>query len=77
MPRIDRIAPSRREHFTPSLRELGWPTTDGRIAERDIATVRHLTCPDAPGPSCCVPSGGPSGGCAAEGIGAGNRGAKQ
>ena len=39
----------RREHVTPSLRELGWPSVDDVIAERDIALTRHLiTVPDAP-----------------------------
>ena len=39
----------RRDHVTPSLRELGWPSIDDLITERDIATVCHLTsCPDAP-----------------------------
>ena len=39
----------RRDHVTPSLRELGWPSVEEMIAERDIAAVRHLTtCPDAP-----------------------------
>ena len=40
---------SRRDHVTPSLRELGWPSVDEMITERDIATVCHLTTsPDAP-----------------------------
>ena len=40
---------SRRDHVTPSLRELGWPSICELITERDIATVRHLTTSaDAP-----------------------------
>ena len=39
----------RREHVTPSLRDLGWLSIEEMIAERDIATMRRLiTCPDAP-----------------------------
>ena len=32
----------RRDHVTPSLRELGWCNVDELITERDIATIRHL-----------------------------------
>ena len=39
----------RRDHITPSLRELRWPSVDELIAERDLAIIRHLiTTPDAP-----------------------------
>ena len=39
----------RREHVTPSLRELDWPSVDDVIAERYIAIIHHLiTVPDAP-----------------------------
>lgn len=39
----------RREHVTPSLRELGWPDINEIISERDIATMLHLvTSSDAP-----------------------------
>ena len=44
---------SRRDHVTPSLRELGWPTVDELITERDVATIRHLTTsPCAPEALC-------------------------
>ena len=33
----------RRDHVSPSLRELGWPNVDEMVTERDIATMRHLT----------------------------------
>ena len=33
---------SMRDHVTPSLLELGWPSIDEIITERDLATVRHL-----------------------------------
>ena len=40
---------SRRDHVTPSLRELDWSTINEFITERGIATVRHLiTASDAP-----------------------------
>ena len=32
----------RRDHVTPALRQLGWCKVDEMIAERDIATMRHL-----------------------------------
>ena len=38
----------RREHVTPSLRELGWCSVEEMIESRDIATMRHLlTAPHA------------------------------
>ena len=33
----------RRDHVSPSLRELGWSSVDELLTERDIATMRHLT----------------------------------
>ena len=32
----------RRDHVTAALRELGWPTVDELIAERDLANVTRI-----------------------------------
>ena len=39
----------RRDHVTPALAELGWPSVDGLIAESDVAAMRRiLHAPHAP-----------------------------